>query len=353
MAAVAHALSVIEGPIHIVSDCKGVVEGVRATVLGDPLPLTDDIDIWEKIRLAVGGRGDDQVEITWIKSHVNAQDARGLEAFGGFERLDLESNDQADLLAKKGAAMHDVAVRNYRAADDREILANLVQRMLVTVWSSFFGLVEDEWEQTEEALPGPGNAISELDGDLTKDLEDYHGHDDVNDDMNIQINPMDQQERISVDWTSEKIAQALRERPTGYCWELQREECGDRISFVVPRTAYDHTPGASAQIPGRGKVNTGIDASPILIEAIRWWIASLRWTPHWRQCPQEKASHCYTVTYCELVVDLEASTGIQVPGADWAEKSNRLAAVLRAIARVYGLESNGRAVTWKFFSTPR
>ncbi len=100
-------------------------------------------------------------------------------------------------------------------------------------------------------------------------------------------------------------------------------------------------------IKGRGRVATGIEASPIVLEALVWWFNSLKWTPHWTSRPQARPTHQYTSSFAELVVDFEATTGIQVPAQCWHDKATNIASLLRALAKVHTVEVDGHTTCWK------
>ncbi len=258
-------------------------------------------------------RPDDEIMITWIKGNVSRDAAQAVERAGGFTQIELAGNEQADLLAKRGASMHRPPKSTSAFADDRRVLANLVQRMMIAVWTSFFSLHEDDWEQEGEDAPERGLPINELYGscEATGEAAFPQGQRDANSDGENDI----EVGRTQASWTTAQIARCLKARPGEYCWELLDEECDTKIVLAQLGRGdiIDHTPGASVHIKGRGKVDCGIDASPIVIEAVKWWMNQLRWTPHWASRPQERPSHAYTATFAEMVVDCEAATGIELP----------------------------------------
>ncbi len=351
LAAAIHALSVTTEPTHIVSDCRGVVDGMKSIMLGLGAPGGTDEDLWHEADRIVTSRGRGRDDITWIKAHVDIGDAQALEEAGGFLREDTVANGKVDIAAKCGAREHHVNTRHYLAADDRELLAHLVQRLQTTVWAEFYALIEDEWEQHEEVTENTTVTIPELAGTCTPadadvdDLSQSHEHQG--------INAEDDAERIDPCWSIAKIGKTLRQRPFGYTWRLEADETYYTIKFPEPSHPFDHTPGSHARVTGRGKIATGVDCSPILIEAIKWWMAGVRWSEHWASRPDNRRSHEYTVSYLEMVVDIEASTGISIPEKGWHQKALKLAAIMRNIARIYAVQIGSDITTWKKAMDPK
>ncbi len=93
--------------------------------------------------------------------------------------------------------------------------------------------------------------------------------------------------------------------------------------------------------------------SPIVIEGVKWWFNNLRWTVHWASRPEHSKPHENTVTFLELVIDMEAATGMEFPGSCLSEKASRLAALLRTLARIYTLEVEGEKASWKTAFDPQ
>ncbi len=373
LAAAVHALATIEGPLHIVSDCQAVVEGVRSIILDGEAPAGDDADLWDEVSRLVRGRPDGQVEISWIKSHVDREMAAHLENAGSFLKDDLDGNAAVDELAKKGAAAHGINHRHFRAADDRELIANLAQRMMVTVWSDFYSLYEDDWEQADDDqalgeaaggvprpqaadLGSPPDAYGDDvpgslgDGGLRRDeaRRDHHGlqHEDHDD---VQTRPATANRKM----TTKAIADVLKVNSPEYSWDLDAEEYLTKIVMPDLPSKVSYSPGSHAQIPGRGRVSTAVDMTPIWIEGARWWFNGLRWTAHWASRPERRKPHAYTATFLELVVDAEAATGMEFPGRCWSDKATRFAALLRTLARVHTLEVDGVKATWKAAFDPQ
>ncbi len=373
LAAAIHALATIQGPLHIISDCQAVVEGVRSIILDGETPDGDDADLWAEVVRHLRGRPNDEVEISWIKSHVSPEMADHLDGAGSFSKADLEFSARVDELARKGAAGHGVSIRNYRAADDREVIANLAQRMMIMVWSAFYSLHEDDWEHADEVQPS-----IEVAEDEPQPREAPHGgHPDADegDDLGAHEDGFRRHERPGQDhrgplhdeqgdaqsratiitqaMSTKAIADLLRLDSPEYPWELDPGEHCTRIILPELPCKVSHAPGSHANIPGRGRMSTAIDMSPIWIEGVKWWFNNLRWTVHWASRPEHRKQHEYTVAFLELVIDAEAATGMDFPGNCWAEKASRFAALLRSLARVYTLEVDGERASWKTAFDPQ
>ncbi len=357
LAAALHALTVIDQPVHLISDCQAVVDGIKAMLLGSKRPDDEDEDLWIAVERRLAELDTDSVDITWIKSHVSREAAAAVHAAGGFQEQDFRDNDHADEMAKKGATLHGTPARHYLAADDREIMAQLVQRMVAVVWAEFFELHEGAWEC--EGEDGLDDAAHEDDprGPLTANLDEVAMTADQVDeqgeshDANTERRDMELQ--VQMDWTTPQIAQGLKKARYDYCWQLDPSDYTTKIIMPDPDRPFDHSKGAMTHIRGRGRISTTIEASPITIEGIRWWFNHLRWTPHWAERPEGRKPHHYTVAYAELVIDAEAATGLTLPGKDWHQKTVLFAALLRSMARVYGLQLDGDESSWKNAFEPR
>ncbi len=343
LAAAMNAIITIPRPIHILSDCQGIVDGVQEIIDGGKPEKGDCEDLWRKVKDAITARPRDDVAISWIKSHIPHQVAAEVELAGGFIREDIAANDWADELAKKGAATHHVPRINYQAADDRAVVAQVVQRMQVNVWAEFLQLVEEAQEEDD---------TSRDDQCAMHELDALCPHADADEPNITQPQPGERTaeqalQDIGTDWTTSQIATALRARPTDYCWALEDAEYTRTVKFVLPSVPFDYSKGAYSMIKGRGRVSTGIDESPIVLEALVWWFNSLRWTPHWTSRPHTRLTHQYTSSFAELVVDFEATTGIQIPAQCWHEKATKIASLLRALAKVHTVEVDGNITCWK------
>ena len=110
--AIIHVLKHLATNGVIISDCKSVVQGVQKLLCGEDINRgNDDEDLWTLAKSLLSLRGDLQVEIEWMPSHLEEKDhakqkAKYLREGGKEEHID--GNVQADVLAKKGANAHSV-----------------------------------------------------------------------------------------------------------------------------------------------------------------------------------------------------------------------------------------------------
>ncbi len=211
--------------------------------------------------------------------------------------------------------------------------------------------MEDEWEQREETNDCAPDSIPELAVPCTLASQNAGNADQSQ--VQQATESEGEPERPNPDWTIARIGKALRQGPSGYTWSLEADETRYTIKFPEPARPYDHTPGSHTRVNGRGKVATGIDCSPILVEAIKWWMAGVRWSDHWANRPDNRRSHEYTVSYLEMVVDIEASTGINIPEKGWHQKALKLASIMRNIARIYTVQIGDVTSTWKDVMDPK
>ncbi len=249
--------------------------------------------------------------------------------------------------------MHRPPARTFAYADDRIVLAHLVQRMQAVVWEAFHALVDDEWEQQEEQTPTRDLPIHELYGNVEAPHDT--GLAEPNQEHLQDTNHDVEQGCIQHDWPTSRMATYLKRLYKEYPWDLSDEEYDTRIVLGQIQTdgLVDYSPGSTITIRGKGKINCGIDVSPIILEGVKWWMGQLRWTPQWADCPPERPAHNYTSVFLEFVVDCEAATGLEIPATCWHTKAIKLATIMRTLARIHTLEMNGRTTTWKDAFDPR
>ena len=86
-------------------------------------------DLWEALDACLRGREESSYLFSKVKGHAKEADVRA----GIVQRVDKDGNDAADVLARRGAAMHAVD-RGYkpRMRHSRR-LAEAVQRMMVDI----------------------------------------------------------------------------------------------------------------------------------------------------------------------------------------------------------------------------
>ena len=106
--------------------------------------------LWRHIRRGIAEKGNAFFSISWVKSHVSLEEAQTYIDQGTFCQDDFDRNEQADSLAKRGAQEHPVSLTNYQPADDRTVIANIVQRVSADIWTTFFSLHDDAWANDED-----------------------------------------------------------------------------------------------------------------------------------------------------------------------------------------------------------
>ncbi len=139
LTAAAHVLLSACTPTCIVSDCEAVVEQLRDELAMRRRTLTGDHqDLWRAIRTAIDRRGPGFFDVQWVKSHLDPQKAEEIEQAGGFPAEHIWGNAQADAAAKNAMGWHEIDWTQYALADDREVAACIIQRLITDVWSNFF-----------------------------------------------------------------------------------------------------------------------------------------------------------------------------------------------------------------------
>ena len=121
-------------------------------------------------------RGDIQVEIEWMPSHLEEKESINRKnkyiREGGLEQH-IDGNVQADVLAKKGAEEHSVCDVRVHLAEQRKNLTMLVQSMMVDIWTA----------ETQFRFPSdPEKAISSEDAQDREQMLHLF-HDDPSNDL--------------------------------------------------------------------------------------------------------------------------------------------------------------------------
>ncbi len=335
LAAVTHVIATAQIPTAIVSDCQAVVDAVAEIIDGGSgTDLDCDADLWNIIRARVREAPDGFFDIAWIPSHLTDEQIERAEESGGYTRAHFEANRAADEMAKQAASMHTIDEAKWAQADDREVLANLAQRMYVKMWSMY-----------RDAC-GEGDAHEEEDAE--QDDDEVGEHDFERNDL------MD----LPEDANMHTIANALQEQGSNYAWEVKEEEC--RHTIHIPDTPVEINWGerSTTNIPGRGKVNTSADFPTYVGEAVRWWASRLRWTSAYEGAGDERNAGDVCVTFAECVVDFETSTGLELKNAadqliGWGEKAARLRNIWKKIASVHTVMDGGDVSTFGDAYKPR
>ena len=140
--AVHHAALSPNQATHIVSDCKSIVEQMRSLMHRDveeeSKPEGDHEDLWVKIQQRIDEKPQGFFEVSWIASHLEAGEARRIEARGGFLARRIWGNDHADAMAKQAITHHDINWREHDKAEERIFLACTIQTMIKKVWGRYF-----------------------------------------------------------------------------------------------------------------------------------------------------------------------------------------------------------------------
>ena len=123
---VAELLRFCVPPITVVTDCQNLVDGFYTLGPGGTASSgCRYADVWRQFWLAVSDFGRDLVTVVKVPSH------RSLEAFmalPGARVADWHGNQQADLAAKRGAAMHGEFGDSKRKAHAADLLVETIAR---------------------------------------------------------------------------------------------------------------------------------------------------------------------------------------------------------------------------------
>ncbi len=397
LTAVAHALAAARVPTLVVSDCESVVMAVTARLAGAATPTANNQDLWGVIDSAIVNRPRDYFGIEWVKSHLDNSRAEEIERRGGFQARKIWGNNHADLLAKDAIGKHTFLRQRYAAADDRVVLAMLVQRMLVAVWNAAIeenpafarhatdGLWHLQQDDDAEDQPSTSSSSAHPRPHLhaaQHDCGDHQGEEHGDDDPREQVNgvhdphggslPLDgaglrqplEQHRQYVDdrcsgsgnggdWRKRgsniEVARRLMQTFPNYLWDHADGRFDVQVFAPDPMVTLVMRPQVYVRLPGRGMVNTSVSFLPHFAHPVRWWINSLRWTA----TPEEEglpATVANTVTYLECAIDFELSTGVRLTANDgsrlaWAEQAALLYRIVRAIGRTSTFVLNGRPIT--------
>ncbi len=290
--AATHAIVSASTPTRVVSDCRAVVNFIRDELAGRGAPIRGDYaDMKEEIRRAVQNKPGGYYEVDWVNSHVDLELAEEIERRGGAAREHMLGNAQADLLAKSALQDHRINQLEYDMADDREALAVIVQSMIEAVWAQVFDADVNLRSLEDHAAEEAGES-----GPLGSEDEP----DDADDGGHAPRNPLA--------LSNPQLATFIRRAAPAYSWESPNaQDHAVQICYPdLPHYARLVRRG-STLIAGRGMVNMAFPYPTYYAEAIRWWMARLRWPTS--PPPEPHSSSATTSAQLELVVDFELSTG--------------------------------------------
>ncbi len=341
MAAV-HVLRSATTPTTIVSDCRSVVDLIRDELGGHRGPIRGDYeDMRKELRRAIAERPQDFFDVHWVPSHLDLELAGQVEEMGGPSRDYLHGNANADLIAKSAMRWHNIDGIEYVMAEDREVVAAVVQAMQEAVWSRIFDADVNLRNLEDHALE---HDACQLDG-----CDDGPQDDDDPDGDAVRCDPL----RLS----NSMLANFIKRVSPGYAWLSPQEGAVyEEVTFPeLPHYARVQR-RASTLIAGRGMVNMSFPYPSYYAEAVRWWLNQLRWPIATTVAHLPPSST--TATNLECVIDFELATGLKI-GADgtcstaWTNKAKVLMNMIKAVARIFTIRIGGRQVTLQEAIDPR
>ena len=149
-------------PTMVIIDCKAVVGIIDKLLQKRGLPKgIADRDLWEKIAYLLEGH-EEQYQVRWMPSHLDEpdkQDKRN-EAIeqGVVDEHDIQSNAEADELAKKGANGH-LCFDAHEAAAQQDIaeITRHAHFMMVKIWDKYCNEHgKNKGEELDEVLANLG-----------------------------------------------------------------------------------------------------------------------------------------------------------------------------------------------------
>ncbi len=340
-----HAVASASTPTRIISDCRAVVDIVRAELEADLRPIRGDYgDLRTRLRREIQSRPPGFYEVEWIKSHVDASNADEIERRGGSSAEQMRGNDCADRLAKSAMRWHDIDYGEYDQADDREFLAAVVQAMLETIWSKAFDQDVNLRGLEDHAAEAPPHECYSDD-----DADDQGGE--------VGAEPRDSAPRDPLTLTNQQLAAFVRRVAPNYQWETPHNE-GPLEEIIFPDLPHYARlqRRTSALIKGRGMVNLSFAFPVHYADAVRWWLNNLKWIVQGSTGSLPPAAS--SVTYLECVIDFEMSTGMRL-GLDgacsttWSAKARALYYIIKALARIHTITIGCTEVGFKRAFQPK
>ena len=166
-------------PTSIKCDCESVVNITLRIIQGHDVDTDElaDGDLWTSIKELVMHAPKGYFRCIWIPSDCgdegNEDKKQKMLSCGAITLQQITGNEQADELAKLGAALHQVEERILLAQDHRKKVARIYQYMMVDIWSRHF----------ETFVDSKGKPITPDSSDDLPQCEDMGQHDlDYNDD---------------------------------------------------------------------------------------------------------------------------------------------------------------------------
>ncbi len=351
LTAAAHVILSAVSPTCIVSDCEAVVDQLRDELAMRRRPLTGDHrDLWMTIRDAIDRRESGFFDVQWVKSHLDPQKAEEIEQAGGFPAEHIWGNAQADAAAKNAMGWHEIDWAQYALADDREVAACIIQRLITDVWSSFF--------EEDPSIKRHEQDCDENDDHTT--VIDQLNMDDEAPGQDTDPNPKDAPPTVLDPMTlnNRDLADFIKTNTPDYDWQdAIGEECDvDDITIQGIPEGCEFENRGQTWIQGKGMVSTAFAYPPHYLEPVLWWWNRLKW----RKRPGDAVLNEPTnsATYLEAVIDMEQATGFYI-GSDgackttWSEKARVLAYIVRTLARIGTVTVNGAESNLKRAVGPR
>ena len=163
-------LEVVRTAIHhtiIYSDCDTAVKTTNQ-IIKKQLRNTDDLadgDFWYAIKEIIDDSPTDFFQCVWIPSHCgdagNEAKRDKMIASGLINAVQIAGNDQADELAKAGAATFQIEEKTLIAQSYRNKITMTYQNMMVQIWSSFFDeYVNEKGEPIKEDIASDMPALN-------------------------------------------------------------------------------------------------------------------------------------------------------------------------------------------------
>jgi ribonuclease HI len=323
--ALLHAVQVCAIPTIVRSDCKSACQLAHAAIYHGKYDTKHaDADILCRIA-EISNR---MCVIEWIPAHLDEdkyKDKRKAFLASGGTELQIESNCQADALAKQGAEMVNVDEQCYFRFKVRKWLTRIVQNMMVDIWSAeksrMYGtpqlakLAQDDQDAIQQ--------IQSADFDQEEHEDPYEQYGDENDDFcdfdgnDIQkvqkptsevakspaIIVFDKQSLPGIDDNEADVNKYLHVTYPDQCKDMGALEYATiEIQEKWTYVQFPITCKASYSKDDNSVVK--FDIKRHMWEPYQWFFQTMQWSKN-----TDNAGAANTVTFCELAIIAHIMTG--------------------------------------------
>ena len=254
------------------------------------------------------------------------------------EEEERRRNEEADWYADRGRREHNRDDVNTKGAQQRTQITMLMQTMMLKVWARRLELINEE----EQRIANEDNEHYELEQESANIAElEALFLEAAAEGMSGTTEDEAAATTTTTVTTTTTSWQEIKKKTPGYAWKSV--ESADRLALKPDNLIENLKVGQKKYTVEvlRGKARIRITFPIRIWEAVSWWWEKLKWSPRAENRPEDQRQVDYTITWMELVIDFELSTGVmcQKDTADkaaWGARAVLLKHIIKLIMLVRG-----------------